>query len=81
MEDYDIDSVYNQLMEDGVNILDLYIYNCIMENESSWYMNKEERKEALEKIKSKYLQDYQGNNLDYYIETILADGGDEDEWD
>lgn len=70
--------IYNDLVDQGISIMDLYIYDCILNN--SYGFEDESIEDTFYHIKDNYNNDYSCRSLDYHISAVL-NGEEEDEWD
>lgn len=77
-----ISKAHEQLLSEGISIIDLYIYDCIINDEYGFGFGDLTAEEKFNKIKNNYANDYECRSLAYHIENVLNGGAEEmDEWD
>lgn len=75
-----IAKVYEQLLEEGISITDLYIYNCVVNDDYEYGFGSETTEQKFNKIKNNYANDYECRSLAYHIDKVLnGDSYEEDE--
>lgn len=79
MEDK-IVKVYEELLNQGISIMDLYIYDAILNDVYSYGYDDSSIEEKFNRIKQNYSNDYQCRDLSYHINAVLS-GEEEEEWD
>ena len=76
-----ISKAHEQLLSEGISIIDLYIYDCI-NDEYGFGFGDLTAEEKFNKIKNNYANDYECRSLAYHIENVLNGEAEEmDEWD
>lgn len=73
--------IYNNLVGDGISIIDLYIYDRILNDDYNFGLEEANFKDKFEQIKENYSNDYECRSLEYHIDSVLNGYGDEEEWD
>ena len=77
-----ISKIHEQLLSDGVSITDLYIYDCVVNDEYGFGFGDLSIEDKFNKIKSNYANDYACRNLSFHIEAVLNGEYEEvEEWD
>lgn len=73
---------YEELLNQGISIVDLYIYDSIINDEYGYGYGDETVEQKFERIKENYSNDYQCRDLAYHINAVLnGEEADEEEWD
>lgn len=73
---------HEQLLSEGVSITDLYIYDCIINDEYGFGFGDLTVEEKFNKIKDNYSRDYECRGLAYHIDAVLNGEFEEvEEWD
>lgn len=75
-----ISDVYHELLDRGIDFVELYIYNQLMSSEEMFGRSDSELEEFMKLIENKFYADPQCRDLNYHIETVLS-GGDDYLWD
>ena len=73
-----ISNVYNELLDRGISITDLYIYDYLIND--GCVGHEEDIERLMTKIKNNYANDYEYRSLAYHIEAVL-NGEDDSLWD
>jgi GGDEF domain-containing protein len=77
-----LNKVYEELLNQGISIVDLYIYDSIINNEYGYGCGDESIEQTFERIKDNYSNDYQCRDLAYHINAVLnGEEVDDEEWD
>ena len=77
-----ISRAHEQLLSEGMSITDLYIYDCIINDECGFGSSDMSIEEKFEKIKNNYANDGECRSLAYHIEAVLNGEFEEYEfWD
>ena len=77
-----ISKAHEQLLSEGISIVDLYIYDCIINDEYGFGFGDLIVEEKFNKIKDNYSNDYECRSLAYHIEAVLnGDFEEVEEWD
>lgn len=77
-----IADIYNKLIDNGISITDLYIYDAIINNDTYYYEPNKNIMDTIYSIKENYANDYEGKSLDYHINYVLnGNEAEDDEWD
>jgi hypothetical protein len=79
--DKSIKKVYEELLDQGINIVDLYIYDCIINDEYGYGYEDESAESKFYRIKENYSNDYKCRDLAYHINAVLTGEEEEEEWD
>lgn len=77
----EISRQYNQLLDEGASITELYVYHLIVNDERSFGMNEKEIIEMVRDAIDKRYSSTQG--IEYIVDSLLNGDeldGDEDEW-
>ena len=77
----EISRQYNQLLDEGASITELYVYHLIINDERSFGMNEKEIIEMVRDAIDKRYSSTQG--IEYIVDSLLNGDeldGDEDEW-
>ena len=74
----EISSVHSELLERGISITDLYIYDCLINDGcvNSW----SDLERTMKRIKEDYANDYEYRGLAYHIDAVLSGEDDDDLW-
>ena len=72
---------YDNLIDNNVDITELYIYDYVINSDASLYLENDEITRMVDKIKNNYVNDLNQNNLSYHIDKVLYSEGEDDEWD
>ena len=73
---------HEQLLSEGISITDLYIYDCIINDEYGFGFGDLTVEEKFNKIKDNYARDYECRSLAYHIDAVLNGEFEEvEEWD
>ena len=77
-----ISKAHEQLLSEGISITDLYIYDCIINDEYGFGFGDLTVEEKFNKIKDNYANDCECRSLAYHIEAVLnGDYEEVGEWD
>lgn len=77
----EISRQYNQLLDEGASITELYVYHLIVNDERSFGMSEKEIIEMVRDAIDKKYSSTQG--IEYIVDSLLNGDeldGDEDEW-
>jgi len=77
----EISRQYNQLLDEGASITELYVYHLIVNDERSFGMSEKEIIEMVRDAIDKRYSSTQG--IEYIVDSLLNGDeldGDEDEW-
>jgi len=77
----EISRQYNQLLDEGASITELYVYHLIVNDERSFGMSEKEIIEMVREAIDKRYSSTQG--IEYIVDSLLNGDeldGDEDEW-
>lgn len=69
-------NTYNDLLDQGISITDLYIYDYLLNNASGY----EDIEELFNKVVDNYNNDDEYRDLSYHLNAVL-NGTEEDEWE
>lgn len=76
-----LEQIYNDLIEKDVNILDLYIYSVIINEDVINNAIEPDLTKIVATIRDNYINDGQSRDLEYHINNILYGFEDDTEWD
>lgn len=81
--DDNLSSVYDELLDRGISIVDLYIYDCLVNDDMGFSDAEETLESRFKKIKDNYANDDECRDLSYHINAVLNgyDYDEEDIWD
>ena len=79
MEDK-LDEVYNWITEAGISILDLYIYDYLLNEDYNLSIDGKSIGQKIKEIKQSYNNDYYCKGIDYHINKIISGNDDEDDY-
>ena len=71
--DDNLGSVYDELLDRGISIVDLYIYNCLVNDDMGFSDAEETLESRFKKIKNNYANDGECRDLSYHIANVGVD--------
>lgn len=74
--------VYDYVLDQGISPIDLYIYDCIVNDDNTFGMSEKDLEKNVIKIREDYMNDPQLRSLSFFIDKFIdGDYNEEEEWD